>query len=659
MAESGHTPFTDNFFDGEDWIGVGRWQTVEYTLPSEFVYTSSSAPLWTGDIHTTITHGANLQLASADGTSVLTADLDLGSWTEDEKQRPHLADKFVLAWSTTNVANVKVQLVGVDGEVADITNNVQGTFAKPVGKQLKYGQSQAIDNGYGVISDAGEDAKPPGPTPPRGSDGISSTIMSDPETVYAMSLLRTRTAKALRFIVTLTNPALPATITYPKIKYPTKVPALVVENSKVQLLLWENGPGVRFGQWTWYTPSGLTNPPLITAMGINNSIIDMLCFGRIALQGVPYNGGTPNLPTQLTYLFDTYEGQSVGVVDKFSNSFLLPFKSGDTTIRGALVNSFSEVPPLAVFPHPTRNDTWGLTSTYGQVMWDWCEPNRNHVHPATTHTFDIQKASASWADGVLSLPNGWIGVYHTKSVNNDEGVTLALTIDNEIFAEVSCYHGSLSSLIVGEDDSDSGDGLWHIQTKENRMYAVNVQSGKVVCRSSMFGVPQTGFYITTTLPTHSSCANPCIGFYRSSRQLTILYEKTDTKNIWSTVSFDEGRTWSTPELLVSNAYRPFIATAKDGLTVVQGYATYISGTSGPMHIWLRKADVGTSWSSWSRAVDYDTGAFLVAEDGKIGNIANAKNETDNWTLTFVVNGESAPSVWASVNMKDFIFKRVI
>lgn len=331
LREDGMTPFLDTFVSGFPWIGVSRWQTDEVTPLTSVVMDSDSSPAWSApdeDYPTSLSFGAGGITLSKDplGAGVaatLKVRLDLGRFTEKPYFYPHIAAKVLLNWVTTNVSAVRaywvsatltrtlIELTPGDGFT---TRNQQ--YDKPREADSKYAGSWGQDFGAGYTPDAGTDALP---------TGNSSGAMGDVERNLALGLLQGAVPAYLEFEFDIADDSQTVELEYPEWFLPAGDWTLYWETRQVCDIVWEDGPGIRWGQWVWYSPGGgLQNPPFLSGLGYKSTIIDWLCARRILFQNVAHNGGSPDLTTQLTQLFDTYEGQSVGQVDRNSISFILP-----------------------------------------------------------------------------------------------------------------------------------------------------------------------------------------------------------------------------------------------------------------------------------------------------------------------------------------------
>jgi hypothetical protein len=171
-----------------------------------------------------------------------------------------------------------------------------------------------------------------------------------------------------------------------------------------------------------------------------STVIDALAFKYRVLSGTGGASLATTISTDLTTLYDAYEGQSIGVVDKFSNSFVLPKGSGHD-LRLALVNSFSELPPFACFPTRKRDtNTWNATGTYAQVVYDWVQDGR-YLISNTSASAKLQTSAGVDSGSVLAPPEpGWHIWKFNPVLNNDE-VDWRVVASGKTWAHVRPWHG--------------------------------------------------------------------------------------------------------------------------------------------------------------------------------------------------------------------------
>jgi hypothetical protein len=447
--DSGHTVFMDTATTHR-WLGTSRQRLYSPTIPAScqtgatavwnFGVYDSGTNTWDG----TGTVGATTVTV---GTTTTKATLDALSFTAYPFMYPLICDRIEIpATGFTNVASFSVKLIGIDGSEVELCT-ASGTHVIPKGANVKYAGSWGIENSPdpGVTPDLGVDAT---------GDGISTTVMGDPLHCPAFSLLPARSYYRLRYDIVKTNAALTATVPNPIFKRNATTPKMYWESGHIQTLLWPNGSALRLGNWTFYdTTLGLMNPPVVLG-NAKTTIIDALCSIRLIFEARAHNDG---LTTELTTLFDTYEGQSVGVVDKFSCAWINPAEGDHSTVSSyqwSLVNTMAESPPLMCFPNKSfvvASASWAQTGTYKHQAIDWSQEARHLIHP--TNRMDQEDATGP---GLITSPTtaplGWAITTHQVAVDNTETATWDINIGATKYADATPWRGWFGILEILESD---------------------------------------------------------------------------------------------------------------------------------------------------------------------------------------------------------------
>ena len=429
-VDNGNQPFQDAFFGKFRWIGISRWQTLATTQPSTLTLTQTRSGNWTGTDCTATVGAGGITVSGFTGTKHY-VDLDMGNWSVDPFLLLLKAKQVQVNWSATNVSSIQVSFIGQDN-ASNYFGNAPGTYNLPTGIQIKYAGTWAIDNGAGLVTDTGTDTLPA---------GVSATYMSDPELSVNFELGRGRQFAKLRFTIVPTNPANPVTINFPTFTLEHTHPMMYWENSKYLSMLWHNTVNIRWGNLQWYSPIlGFMNPPITAGMDVPSTVIDALAFKYRVLSGTGGTNLASTITSDLSTLYDAYEGQSISVVDKFSNSFVLP-KGNGHDLRLALVNSFSELPPFACFPTRKRNtNTWNPTGTYAQVVYDWVQDGR-YLISNTSASAKLQTDAGVDSGAVLSPgePGWYIWTFNPTLYNNE--TNWKIFAGGKTWANVRPWHG--------------------------------------------------------------------------------------------------------------------------------------------------------------------------------------------------------------------------
>jgi len=450
------TPWLDAFASGLRWAGVSRFKVQEHALSSSLTLTQSRRGDWRPRYQdgvpdcalvfnaTRIRVSGFSAEAQADGHVEL--DLALGSWTVDPYMLLHLADRLTVDWDSANVTSISVHLVGSDG--AETLLGATGGVAHdyPQGEQTKYAGSWGIDNGALATVDTGSDTD--------AGTGISASIMSDPERVFAFALGSGRAYRFLRFKIVPTSWGGVVDLHYPVFRLSSTHPSVWWESSKCAAMVWADGPGLRWGNWTWYWPGvGLTGVPLVMGLGMQNSVVDWICFRNRVLEGAGGVSLSATVAAECAAIYDSFESGNLAAADAFSGAFLLP-KGTDELVRGALVNYRAELPPYCGLPFRSRDvDDWSASGPHSQELCDLAFETRSLV------SSDVEPASieddGSTPVGAFegSPPSGWaIWRYAPVLANDETGWRVVST--SELFAYVRPFRGWFGLLL--SDDLPSG-----------------------------------------------------------------------------------------------------------------------------------------------------------------------------------------------------------
>lgn len=529
--DSGHLAFMDTYTT-HYWLGTSRQRRYSPTIPDDcqtgedsvwhFGVYDEEDETWDG----TGTVGATVTL----GTTTTKATLDALSFTAYPFMYPLICDKIEIpASGFTNVASFSVKLIGIDGSEVELCT-VSGTHVIPKGTNTKYAGSWGIQNSPdpGTTDDLGTDAT---------GSGISTTVMGDPLHCSAFSLLPARSYYRLRYDIVKTNPALTATVPHPIFKRNTTVPKMYWESGHVQTLLWPNGSALRLGNWTFYDLTlGLMNPPVITA-NAKTTIIDALCTSRLIFEARAHDDG---LTTELTTLFDTYEGQSVAVVDKFSCAWINPAEGDHSTVSSfqwSLVNTMAETPPLMCFP----NKSYGITSSawtqaggYKHEAWDWTQEPRYLIHPS--NRMDQEDATGpALITAPVAAPLGWAITSHKVAVDNTETPTWDINVSSTKYGDATPWRGYFAICDATKDD---GGVAYSLGIGVRHAVAYIGDSGTV-----WFGIGDNPSLDAIAFSDTGITADSCsLSYARTGANLVNLYT-ADAGSVTRQTSEDDGETF--------------------------------------------------------------------------------------------------------------------
>jgi hypothetical protein len=644
-VDNGNQPFQDAFFNKFRWIGISRWKVLNASPPSTLTLSTTRPGKWNATDCSISLGAGGITVSSFTKTSGL-VDLQFGDWTADPYLLLLRASALTVNWSTTNVKSIKVVLIGVDNVTTPI-GSVPNTYDLPAGWQKKYAGSWAIDNGASLVFDIGVDSR---------AEGISSTIMGNPETTVGFQLACQQQYARIRFVVTPINPANPVTINWPQFSLEHTHPMMYWENSKYLTMLWHNTCAIRWGNLLWYSPSlGFMDPPITAGMDLPNTVIDALAYYYRIVLGAGGSSLASTITTDLSSLYDAYEGQSISVVDKFSNSFILP-KGNGHDLRFALVNSFSEVPPMACFPWRKRaTTTWLATGNYAQVVYDHCQDGR-YIISETTEPAKLQTSAGVDSGSFLSPPEpGWSIWKFNPVLYNDElnwKVVSDSTSPPVTYALVRPWHGWFCNLAEKLPGRNVWNGIYRFDPQLGVSWISADPTVGNSCRwyGSEFSVPQPNVtpgvnQIWSTNTSISAIANAkAVSFGRDIRtwRLYALVEKYRL-GIFSTYSDDEGATWTTLTSLGAGKM-PFIWGDSFGL--IQCWMD--DSVNPPIAKGQYRHPGDTAWSSTFTFKDSGGNNIYIA-DGGMCNVTPANDMQDRLVWSPILYGDTTPTTFFSVD----------
>lgn len=632
--DNGNTPFLDTFASGLRWLGVSRWTTDSQGLLSELTLNVDSPGEWIPTRCTPSFDSSGVVLTFTGGSPYI--DLLMSSWTNAPFLLLNLSKQLQVVWDSGNVSSIKISTVSYDGTVTDL-GTTQTTYDLS-GKQHHYAGSWYRDSGAGVLTDIGLDTR---------TDGISSSVYSDPSGTLAAQLGSGKTFKAIRFTIVPVDLGSNVRLHWPRFVFENTHPQVWWENSKSSSWLWADGPGLRRGDWTFFDPFiGFMVPPEISGPETPSSIIDWLAFKRCVLAGVHPESGLiagQSLPTELTTLYDTYEGQSEAVVDKFSLAPVLPSGTGGV-IRAALINSFREVPPLACFPQRDRDPlTWLPTGDPAQVVYDWSQEPRYLISsaegPGKLRDFSGTEIGTFLPD--IDVASGWRVWKFSPVLDNNE--SLWQIYQGDIFAHVRPWHGW--AWIQGTV-SFTGKRPWNTYGRipdYHRAYQSS-EGIKIVHGGSVVKSLTSPDTVTSNVLDDG----PVIVVTKTPEEtLLIAYGENSSGDSLLRASTDDGRTFNTAMAIISNSRQAFVMVTDHPSYTVFAAFRYDTGTSGPGKIIMKLkgpgdldygAEIPVASSPGGSAISFaDTGFSMV----------ESPDRSNPWVLAATAAGSPDVQEWIS------------
>jgi hypothetical protein len=212
----------------------------------------------------------------------------------------------------------------------------------------------------------------------------------------------------------------------------------------------------------------------------------------------------------------------------------------DETWRFALVNSFSEVPPMAHYPRKERVTTdWSETGTsYVQHAWTDSRLTKYLVSANEQLQLWDDTSSTQITSTVGSPPSGWFIASHELATDNDE-VDYRIQAASTVIATVRPWHGFLAS--YGLAAEATGVCVVHDKNMAQKHAVAGINSdGKLTVSLSANVRP----YVFDTV-IHEILPDWISIYYRrpsSGQGLTLL--TIESGNVYLRTSTDDGITFS-------------------------------------------------------------------------------------------------------------------
>jgi hypothetical protein len=639
--DSGHVPFMDALMGGQLWLGTSRQRLYTPTIPAECQTRASSVwnfGVYDPDLETWDGDGSAGSGSVTMGTDTTKATLDVLSFSAFPFMYPLICDRIQIpASGFTNVASFSVKLIGIDGSEVELCT-VSGTHVIPKGPNTKYAGSWGIQNSPGGgLDDLGVDAD---------ANGISSLVMSDPLHCCSFSLLPNRAYYRLRFDIVKTNPSLDATVPHPIFKRNTTTPRMICESGHIQTLIWPNGSALRLGNWDFYLQGGggFQNPPVIKASD-KTTIIDALCTIRLIFEARAADDG---LTTELSALFDENEGQSIGVVDKFSVAWINPLAglwTAASTFQWSLVNTMAEPPPLTCFPNKSLvigSSEWSQTGDYKHEVLEWSQEDRYLIHPMNPMHQLNAAGSAQITTSIAGFP-GWAITQHREQVDNLETPSWDIQVLGTKYADATPWRGFFGICDIEVD----GVAVWahNLLSVFGFVHWVWASGSGVAHRRSNTSWPLvTDVDVMVSGDTSDAC--PVLRQNADGRLYCVFVRGVlGSRELFECYSDDDGETWTTPEEI---GLAEYCYTFTDAFGYeARAKFVFDSGSSGPGKISVQTRGPGESaFGSWVQVAV--SGSPVLFTEGSFGMVA-AEDAAGHWILTAVNDGDSEPTNYASTD----------
>jgi len=526
-------PMMDGGLTGlfEAWYGqpTSHWGISRFASERLWGYRSAShvlndADLWSATL-CSIAHGADMTVTADPGETEVEIACDLTSWADGPRWASALTMLATLDWAD---AEVVVWVDGADGTRARMATAPTVDAPWPAGTASVYVGSWA--RAFGVplftVEDLGADLHP---------DGDSTTWMLSEELASVYGLLPHRNAKRLVFAITMPSPGGVATVAYPEVSQPETEPYVVPETAQVADLVWADGPGLRYGVWSYPT-----TPPMVPGVHPSfapPSVYDYLCWRRDAVQGIDSQSG---LDAEIAALYDAVEGQDRADAKSETMAPLVQYGTGDPgdpderRALAMLVNTLAEMPPFRGAPNYVRD--WNLVEdrTEPPVLKTWshvCEARYIVSSRRAAHQYDGASPITSVA---AEYPvSKWVVLKHLLALDNTELLSHVVKWGGEDRASVSPWHGWFASTGgVGGAVASAADHRFGL------LYDARVDAG-VWCRRYEIGGIDDEFQAVVSADV--SAAGIAV---LPSGEVCIAY--ADDGDVSRILSYDQGENWSAP-----------------------------------------------------------------------------------------------------------------
>jgi hypothetical protein len=634
---------TNYFGQWTSWIGISRWTTIEPTIPTAKALDDESEDAWSME-DGSLSFGSTITI-NPDGTGSGTAivELDIGRFLDSAYQYPYLCKKVFLDWPTTNIDEVRVYLESYSGVRKLLEATPGDGFTTPNQEYTlvsntdpKYGGSWGQDFGAGFLADEGDDEII--------ANGISAALMADSERLFNLGLHTLRHGVKLRFEIDVTDLESNVQLEYPEWRMQAEDPEQVVETASTSCLLFEDGPGDRFGQWSFwdYVMDAFAPTPLIRAPGNRMSALDALCLKRTVFEGIAPSDG---LDTEIGTIYE------VGIEYTLRAHLARdPIEQRQTTMgmlwHGATkpallfaISSLREPPPLAGFPFRARSNEWLPSGDHAQISYSFCVEPRRYIKQGEVPIHVDDGAGDVWTT-VDTAPTGWSITKHSHEVDGTEDL-FRLVVGTRHIANGRPWHGYFGTTA---DTTGEGANPWNLLSSLGQYHRTNVEEGDVWYRRATFSAPFGGFEQEAQITESGDCSHPRME--EDGRPVLYLVYISEANGLCIRASSDEGTSFGSETVLIAGAHFGTISRDPLGTLVALGFV-YNSGTSGPGKIKMRRKGPGDA--SWSSAVNIQSGGSDLEFEPDTFHVSYDMQGPGRWVLVCKISGETDLSEWYSTD----------
>lgn len=377
------------------WWGISRPQVRQFP---DTAYTLTSANTWTAT-NATLAHAANIGVV----TSAVNAEVivELNDYTTAPCMFPSIANKIQLGWTLAS-GTCKVYLENYLGDRLLLTDNVAGTLDLVQGEDSQYAGTWEQDFG---LSDLGTDATP--------ADGDSPTVMASNEQRLSFQMLGNHNYMKLVFVFSAVGAH---TLQYPILKLDRPSPESFALNSTQQVSYDANSQAILYGLNTYWNGLTIVDSPIAVDPFRKRSALDALCFYANTFNKTTATSGISAL-ISAHYDATEYSQNKHLVVDPFDQvQTTHSFMCKGTNLTLVLVNSYSEIPPLAAFPSRELINFAPQDKTVTQLATSYCQNNNYYLSDTDDFYLDGYPLSNDFA----KEREGWYVHVHRPVVFNNE-----------------------------------------------------------------------------------------------------------------------------------------------------------------------------------------------------------------------------------------------
>lgn len=630
-------------FWGQDLISIDGG-----TYPSSFTTDDTSAARFTSPT-SGITVSVDGTGATLTGTaSTVELRFALESFTDYPIMATSWAKQVHLAWSTTNVSNVKVYYVGEDGASKLVTDNVQGAFDVPYAASNKWASSAEVDFGGIYLTDTKSNLL---------SSDESAVIVSDEDYATSFGMLPGRTGAYLKFEITKTVAANPVMVNHIQFDLPAwNTGKVFYVDGRTSVILFPNGAMLRYGALSFFdylSDTPLSVPQAVSATDGAPAIGDcwawLNCFrlGKTALDGLLTRMGNEYLEDEefpagvIKHLWRFVDDD--GGTHQDSMSWVVNTASGPTF---GYDNTWRCMPNVWFLPAKKRTavSNWVANGSYGQYRYSHSTSKHAHIVPGPA-------SPKLMKDGVDTLtmaaaPLGWSVSTFQKPVENDEGYDYTLRWDNKDWFKMRPWRGTAN--VLGLSDPASGP-VWNITSRDHRFLLSWADSGGAKCRWWSYLLPK-GDNDTVTIVSGSDYEQCRVYDDNRNRIYAMIGRNVSgTLTCGRAWSDDGGKTWSSLEAMgITNGRYPHGCSNRRGDRLEAAFV-YDSGTSGPGVIKVLHRSSGDASFSGPVTCKDSSGADLKFVDQSFG-LHFGHDSAERVILSATIDGESSPSSWWSTDV---------